>query len=171
MIVQKHPNAIIPKQGSNNSAGYDLHSITACSIPPNSVSVIDTGIAAKFPPNTYSRIASRSGLAIHHKVEVKGGVIDPDYTGNIKIILHNFGSDIFHVKISDRVAQLILEQYLSPHIQLTKKLTPTERNNKGFGSTCIQTQQHPILTTNTIDYEEYEITHPIVQKLQLRTTY
>ena len=166
-IVQKHPNAIISKLGPNNSVGYDLYSITVCSIPPNSVNVIDTGIAAKFPPNTYGRIASRSGLALHHKVEAKGGVIDPDYTGNIKIILHNFGSDIFHVKASDRVAQLILEQYLLPHIQLTKKLPPKERNNKGFGSTGIQTQQHPSSTAHTIDYEEHEITQPIVQKTSI----
>ena len=136
-IVRRHPKAIVPKQGSDKAAGYDLYSITDCIIPPNSVSIIDTGIAAQFPSNTYGRIASRSGLALHHNVEIKGGVIDPDYVGNIKIILHNFGHKDFHVKESDRVAQLIIEQYLSPHVKVSTKIPPTIRNKKGFGSTGI----------------------------------
>ena len=96
--MRRHPQAIVPKQGSDKAAGYDLYSISECVIPPNKVSIIDTGIAAKFPENTYGRIASRSELALHNHVEVKGGVIDPDYVGNIKIILHNFGQTDFHVK-------------------------------------------------------------------------
>ena len=59
-IVRRHPQAIVPKQGSDKAAGYDLYSISECIIPPNKVSIIDTGIAAKFPENTYGRIASRS---------------------------------------------------------------------------------------------------------------
>ena len=108
--MRRHPQAIVPKQGSDKAAGYDLYSISECVIPPNKVSIIDTGIAAKFPENTYGRIASRSELALHNHVEVKGGVIDPDYVGNIKIILHSFGQTDFHVKRSDRVAQLIVKQ-------------------------------------------------------------
>ena len=89
-IVKKHPDVIVPKQGSAKAAGFDLYSINDCIIPPSHVTVVDTGIAAQFPINTYGRIASRSGLALHNNVEIKGGVIDPDYTGYIKVILHNF---------------------------------------------------------------------------------
>ena len=156
-IVKRHPHAIIPKQGSEQSAGYDLYSITDCIIPPNNVSIIDTGIAAKFPFNTYGRIASRSGLALHNHVEIKGGVIDPDYVGNIKIILHNFGTEDFIVKRSDRIAQLILEQYLSPHIQVTSKLPTTVRNEKGFGSTGLQDTTTYKNNLNTIPYNTDEI--------------
>ena len=158
-IIKKHPQAIVPQQGSTNSAGYDLYSVTDCTIPPQSVGIIDTGIAAKFPPNVYGRVASRSGLALHNHVETKGGVIDPDYTGNIKIILHNFGHNDFIVKQSDRVAQLILEQYLSPQIKVTSKIEPTERNTKGFGSTGmgkLPTTPSP----HMISYEEDEIVSP-----------
>ena len=157
-IVRRDPAAIVPKKGSDDSAGYDLFSITECSIPPNGVSIIDTDIAAKFTPNTYGRIASRSGLALHNHVETKGGVIDPDYTGNIKIILHNFGANDFHVKKSDQVAQLILEQYLSPHVHLTTKLPPTKRSTDGFGSTGITDKPNPTHhTTHHISYEPDEI--------------
>ena len=111
-IMKKHPDAIVPKQGSAKAAGFDLYSIDNCIIPPSHVAVVDTGIAAQFPINTYGRIASRSGLSLHNNVEIKGGVIDPDYTGNIKVILHNFGATEFKVKKLDRIAQMILEQYI-----------------------------------------------------------
>ncbi len=121
-IVCRHPDAIVPQQGSVGAAGYNLYSVDECTIPPQNVGVIDTGISTKFPATTYGRIASRSGLALNNYVEIKGGVIDPDYTGNIKVILHNYGSQDFHVKKKDRIAQLILEKYISPPVT-DKKLS------------------------------------------------
>jgi len=149
-IVKTHPKAIIPKQGSTNSAGYDLYSITNYVIP-----------------HTYGRVASRSGLALHHQVETKGGVIDPDYTGNIKIILHNFGSKDYTVKESDRVAQLILEQYLAPPIQSVTKVPQTARNSKGFGSTGIRDDSSSKVPT--IPRESAHTVKPTVQKVHTTT--
>ena len=171
-IVKRHPKAIIPRQGLAKAAGYDLHSITDCVIPPNSVSIIDTGIAAKFPNNTYGCIASQSGLTIHNNVETQGGVIDPDYVGTIKIILHNFGTTDFHVKQSDRVTQLILEQYLSPHIQVATKLQPTGRNDKDFGSTGVSpSPRHTESVTHKIPYDTDKIPHhTIVNKEEADAT-
>ena len=105
VIVRKHPEAVIPTKGSTGAAGFDLYSIQDCKIPPNNVAVIDTGIGTQFPNDTYGRIASRSGLALNNNIEIKGGIIDPDYTGNIKVILHNFGNEYFQVNKSDRIAQ------------------------------------------------------------------
>ena len=152
-IVKKHPDAVEPKQGSTQAAGFDLYSVDECIIPAGHVAVVDTGISAQFPTNTYGRIASRSGLALHNHVEIKGGVIDPDYRGSIKVILHNFGLKEFKVNKLDKIAQMILEQYISPSVQVTTKIDPTERNNKGFGSTGItqptpSTEALPIIPFN-----------------------
>ena len=138
-ILKTSPNARIPTKGSTEAAGYDLYSLISTTILPQQIGVIDTGIAAKFPPNTYGRIAGRSGLAINHGIDVKGGVIDPDYTGNIKIILHNFGDKPFQVHQHDRIAQLILEQYTTSNIVLTESIRKTQRSQKGFGSSGVHT--------------------------------
>ena len=93
-------------------------------------------------------------------MEIKGGVIDLDYTGNIKIILHNFCHNDFTVKQSDHVAQLILEQYLSPQIKVTSEINLTERNTKGFGSTGMG----KLPTTSNlhmISYEQDELDLPV----------
>ena len=155
-IIKRHPDAVVPTQGSKNAAGFDLYSVETVKIPPQHVATIDTGISAIFPTQTYGRIASRSGLALKHSIEIGGGVIDPDYTGNIKVILHNFGSTTFHIDPKDRIAQLIVEKYLSPPIKVTTKIPTSERGEKGFGSTGLTEPTKP-QTPVQIPYESNEI--------------
>ena len=161
-ILKTSPNARIPTKGSADAAGYDLYSLNSYTILPHQIGVIDTGIATKFPPNTYGRVAGRSGLAINHSIDVKGGVIDPDYTGNIKIILHNFGDKPFQVQQHDRIAQLILEQYASSDIVLTESIRDTQRSKQGFGSSGIQTDTSKDTTNpQIIPHNDDEITPTI----------
>ena len=47
-----------------------------------------TDIAIKVPLGHYGRIAPKSGITLKHHVTVLAGVIDPDYTGNVGIVLH-----------------------------------------------------------------------------------
>ena len=86
------------------------------------------------PIGCYIRIATRSGLAINSKLQVGAGVIDPDYTGEIQVILFNHSSQPFQIKTGDKIAQIILKQAQTPKIQILKYLKPTKRGNQGFGS-------------------------------------
>ena len=138
LIVRlSHPEAIIPKQASTKAAGYDLYSVQDCTILPNCVAHVNTGIKIQLPHYTYGHIASRSGLVVHHQIHTEGGVIDPGYTGEIQVILHNFGPKEYTVKCGDRIAQLILERYESPTILTSDDIAQTDRENNGFGSTGI----------------------------------
>ncbi len=142
-IIPHDPSVYIPKMATENAAGYDLHANHSCTLAPNSIELVDTGIAIIPPKGTYARIASRSGLAIK-KIEAKAGVIDPDYTGTIKIILHNFGTEEFHINKGDRIAQMILERYEHSNITIRNNTPTTQRGTNGFGSTGI--------TANTTKY-------------------
>ena len=84
---------------------------------------------------TYARIAPRSSLAFNHNVHIGGGVIDPDYRGNIKVGLFNHGEKDFEVNPGDRIAQLIFEKAVQPSITAVEELTSTDRGSQGFGST------------------------------------
>ena len=78
------------------------------------------------------------GLALHHQISVQGGVIDPDYRGNICVILHNHGENAYIIHEGDRVAQLICEKFLYPEIvEVQHLLDSTGRGGAGFGSTGI----------------------------------
>lgn len=87
------------------------------------------------PKGIYGRIASRSGLSVKRGIEVGAGVIDSDYTGEIKVLIYNFGTETFVINIGDRIAQLIFEYYASPSFISINHLPQTFRNISGFGST------------------------------------
>ena len=118
-----------------NSAGYDLQSAVTCIIPPHEQKLICTGIRLQLPEKCYGRLTERSGHAYNHKLQVCAGTIDNDYHGPIKVLMFNRGSSAYHVVKGERIAQLILEEYIIAEIQETKITANSERNDKGFGST------------------------------------
>jgi dUTP pyrophosphatase len=132
------PNAVIPTRGTPGAAGYDLYSTDGFIIMPGHRVVIPTGLAIQLPAGTYGRIAPRSGLAVKHGVDVLAGVVDPDYTGELKVVLVN--TDLrraFMIRPGYRIAQLILENYSTAEIEETPYVEQTERGEEGFGSTGV----------------------------------
>ncbi len=130
-------DALVPTRGSGGAVGYDLYS-TEDTVVPRQVgrALIGTGIALILPPGVYGRVAPRSGLAVKYCINVGAGVIDPDYTGEVKVVLFNHGENDFEVKKGDRIAQLILERCETPPIdEIINLVKETERGSSGFGST------------------------------------
>ena len=82
--------ACMPTRATLKSVGLDLYSPTNVLIPAHDKVLVDVGVAFQIPMGYYGRIASRSGLAIHHHIHVGAGVVDPDYTGSIHVLLMNF---------------------------------------------------------------------------------
>ena len=143
-VISLTSNGKLPQRSTSGAAGYDLHSAEDKDIPPQTRELISTDIAITFPNGTYGRIAPRSGLAVK-SIDIGAGVIDKDYTGNVKTLLINNSKDNFQVKKGDRIAQLILESIKTPDTILKNNLEPTDRASKGFGSTgissCLTTVQ------------------------------
>ena len=134
-VKRLHTNAILPRRATSGSAGYDLFSSDAVLLWPGDLVCVPTGIAIRVPPGTYGRIAPRSGITVKHNVHVGAGVIDADYTGEIKVVLCNNGKNPVEFKAFDRVAQLIIEKIEVPEIIEVLELGETERGSGGFGST------------------------------------
>lgn len=133
-IQKLNDKAIIPVKGSEFAAGYDLHSIETIIIPPLSRAIIKTGLCIKTPDGTYGRIAPRSGLSSKN-IDIGGGVIDIDYSGEVKIIFINNNINEFEVTEGMKVAQLICEKVCYPKLKIVEKLQLTKRGSDGFGST------------------------------------
>ena len=77
-------------------------------MPPYSHLQIPTQIKIKIPLGHYGRLASKSGLSMIHQVHVGAGVINPDYTGEVKILLINAAPCYHYIKMADPVAQVSL---------------------------------------------------------------
>ena len=70
-------------------------------------------------------------------MDVVGGVIDPDFRGEVKVILANNGSEVLSIKPGDRVGQLILEKFAKVDVVQSSSLSSTGRGDSGFGSTGV----------------------------------
>ena len=134
-VKRLHDTAILPRRASGGAVGYDLYCHEDVRILPGSRALVETGIAVVVPVGTYGRVAPRSGLAVKHGIQVGAGVIDPDYTGEVKVLLFNHGDGVFEAKRGDRVAQLVLERCETPPVKEIGVIEDTERGSGGFGST------------------------------------
>lgn len=147
-ITRIHPNAQIPVAATSMSIGADVYACIRSDkgqplkmvIPPSMTRLIPTGIVAVTEPPYSILVASRSGLAKDRSVFVLNspGVIDPDYRGEIKILLHNSGGENQWISDGDRIAQLILVPIPIPEVVESKvdlRSLMTIRGDNGFGST------------------------------------
>jgi len=139
-VTKLVPTAQLPVRATADSAGYDLFSTDSYVVLPGRRVVVSTGISVQLPPGTYGRIAPRSGLAVKHGLDTLAGVIDPDYTGEIKVVLQNLDmNQPFVIRPGYRIAQLILEKYTTAEVVETSpegtQIPSTARGSSGFGST------------------------------------
>lgn len=142
-VTKLVPNATLPARATPGAAGYDLFSTDSYVVLPGRRVVVSTGISVQLPPGTYGRIAPRSGLAVKHGLDTLAGVIDSDYTGEVKVVLQNLDlSQPFVIRPGYRIAQLILEKCeIVDVVEVPTENTPlvdaTNRGAAGFGSTGI----------------------------------
>jgi len=129
----------LPNYESEGAAGMDLSADIDSDIiiKPLERSLIPTGIAISLPKDLEAQIRPRSGLAIKHGITLLNspGTIDSDYRGEIKVILINLSNDNYTIKPYDRIAQIIISQFVKAEFEIVENLDETDRGNSGFGST------------------------------------
>jgi len=126
--------ALIPTKGSRFAAGHDIYAVTDGLVPAKGQTMVETGIAIGLPEGTYGRLAARSGMASKMGIAVGDGVIDADYTGEVKVIVRNHCEADCVFKAGDRIAQLIIEKVACADAMEIDDLETTERGKLGFGS-------------------------------------
>ena len=132
-FVKMSPDTVIPTRATEGLVGLDFYSPANYIIPLYSQLLIPTQIKLRIPLGHYGRLASKSGLAILHQLHVGAGVIDPDYTGEIMVLLINSASRVHPINRGDPIAQLILEKVSIPILKEVKELPPTTRGAHGCG--------------------------------------
>jgi len=137
-VKKLYPDAELPKKANPNATGFDLFaylpeskSITLNSHPQ----LVGTGIAMEIPRGYDVQIRPRSGLS-SKGVGLSLGTIDNDYRGEIKVVLYLFilGETLLLLH-GERIAQMVITKTTNLRIVEVDELTPTERGDKGFGST------------------------------------
>ena len=134
-VVRLSQDATIPVRATPGSVGLDLSGVEDLTIPPQGKALCSTDLRIILPPGTYGRIAPRSGLAWRNQLVVGGGVVDPDFQGNVKVVLFNLGDEGIRIKKGQRIAQLICEKASFPEVEeVLATKDSSVRGARGFGS-------------------------------------
>jgi dUTP pyrophosphatase len=148
-LVRLSPHAKAPERAYEQSIGYDLFAniVTETGnpsnaiIPPRSSKKIGTGFIALAPPGYFITVCSRSGLALYSDpifVANAPGIVDPDYTGELCVIIFNGGHSTYHVRHKEAIAQaVLLPRPITFQLREVEdsRIPLTERGPRGFGST------------------------------------
>jgi len=135
MVSLLTETAKVPTRSTDLAVGYDIYADCDATIKAGERGLISTGLVFKMNPNFYLTVNGRSGLA-SKGIDAHLGIIDPDYTGELKVLLKNFSKEDFKVEKGMRVAQLVIHIRYSADFEVI----PYEKPNKergGFGSTGI----------------------------------
>lgn len=135
MKIMLDDGAFAPIRAHETDAGLDLIAKERVKIWPGMSACIDTGVHMELPHGYYGKIESKSGLNVKHNIVSCGGVIDEGYTGSVVVKLYNLGDKAYVFNPGDKVAQLVIQPYVAPELEIVKELSETDRGSNGFGST------------------------------------
>ncbi len=135
MKIVLDDGATMPTRAHRTDAGLDLYSRQTAEMLPGKSESFDVGVHIELPRGCYGKIESKSGLNVKHSIVSCGGVIDEGYTGSVVVKLYNLGSEPYTVHKGDKIAQLVIQPYAAPELELVDELDDTPRGTDGFGST------------------------------------
>ncbi|MBI4539859.1 MAG: dUTP diphosphatase [Gemmatimonadetes bacterium] len=133
-----NPDLPLPSRATEHAAGYDVRSCEPDFVlRPGEIRLVRTGLLLELPLGIECQVRPRSGLALEHRISLPNspGTIDPDYRGELKVILQNGGERPVPIRRGDRIAQLVFARFETPRIEEVPDLSETPRGVGGFGST------------------------------------
>lgn len=126
----------LPAYQTEGSVGMDLPAAQELVLEPGAIMPVPCGFAVAVPPGFEAQIRPRSGLASKGVTVANApGTIDPDYRGEVKVLLVNLGREPFRVTRGMRIAQLVIAPVVRVEWSPVAELPPTPRGAGGFGHT------------------------------------
>jgi dUTP pyrophosphatase len=129
-------SAVLPTKRISD-VGYDLTAVDIYKEVSPITKLYETYVSLEIPLGYYVELVPRSSLSkTGYMLANSVGIIDPSFTGTLKIPLIKIDHSMPDLELPARVAQLILkpyiisEGYVAEHAKIK-----TERGSGGFGST------------------------------------
>ena len=126
-----------PYKAYVDSAGFDLYADETILVLPRNRSLVSIGLSMQIPLGYCGKIYSRSGLANKHAIFAFNGIIDPGFSGVVKVLLFNLSDEEYLVQKGTRIAQMIFVKTENVVFEFDILDLKSDRNNKGFGSSGV----------------------------------
>ncbi len=135
--LPSNPDLPLPARATALAAGYDVRAAAPVELAPGQIVLVPTGLVMELPEGIECQVRPRSGLALKHGLTLPNspGTIDPDYRGEIKVILQNLGAEPLRLERGERIAQLVFARFEAPRVEEAANLASSGRGEGGFGST------------------------------------
>ncbi len=149
-VENSRKNAHIAERATNRAVCFDISASIALdketrkvlsklpvTMQPGEMVLIGIGYKFAVPWPVRCEISSRSGLVKRKRIKVANspGTVDPDFRGEVGVLLENGGNEPFEVVEGMRIAQIEFHPVIIPILEEVQKLPPTTRGTGGFGST------------------------------------
>lgn len=128
------PDIKVPKKAHLPDVGLDIFMPEQFSIAPLETKTLGLGLGVAIPEGFAGIIVPRSSIADRGLV-IQTSIIDPDYTGEIHLIITNCSNQTMHIDKDQRVCSLVMMSVLNPYIEIVDELQSTTRGTAGLGST------------------------------------
>lgn len=129
----------LPRYETMLAAGLDLRAVLdgKITVKPLERVIVPTGLYVEVPEGYEMQIRPRSGMAAKYGLTVLNtpGTIDPDYRGEIKVILANLSGQEYELAPGERIAQAVVARFTRIEWEPAERLGETERGTGGFGHT------------------------------------
>lgn len=123
----------MPVKSHLPDVGLDIFTPKEFWLRPLETITIGLELAVSIPEGFAGMLVPRSSITERGMI-VQTAVIDPDYTGEIHLIITNCSNNIQHIEEGQRVCSLVVYSVLNARIEEVEEMAETERNTKGLGS-------------------------------------
>ncbi|MFN2375859.1 MAG: dUTP diphosphatase [Candidatus Binatia bacterium] len=99
--------------------------------------LVPCGFAIAIPRGYEGQVRPRSGLALRYGLSIPNapGTIDPDYRGEVAVLLINLSAEPVRIEPGQRIAQLVICPVAHSVLEEVEELDDTPRGGGGFGHT------------------------------------
>ena len=123
----------MPVKSHLPDVGLDIFTPKEFWLRPLETITVGLELAVSIPEGFAGMLVPRSSIAERGMI-VQTAVIDPDYTGEIHLIITNCSNNVQHIEEGQRVCSLVVYSVLNARIEEVEEMPETERNTKGLGS-------------------------------------
>lgn len=134
MKIKLFKNVQLPKKSHLPDSGLDCFMPESFELRPFETKTIGLGIGIQIPEGFAGMLVPRSSIA-EQGLLVQTSIIDPDYTGEIHLIITNCSTNTINIEKNQRVCSLVVYNVLNVRLDVVYSFDNTERGNKGLGST------------------------------------
>lgn len=123
----------LPQKSHLPDVGLDIFIPTSFCLQPLETKTIGLELSVQIPEGFAGMLVPRSSISEKGLI-IQTAIIDPDYTGEIHLIVTNCSNNVVNIEKDMRVCSLVVYSVLNVRLDVVAEIDCTERGSNGLGS-------------------------------------